>query len=177
MLPLPLRRLTRLHGEYLGERHRAVRLVVAVLGVLRLIQGLGGAAGLVLSRAVVRDLYDNTALARAFAVVALISNITPAVAPVAGGVLLHVMSWRGLFLVLTGAGAVLVAGTALFLPESLPSGYRQTGSLRATGRLVRSLAADRLFVRAVSALVLTPRVFLAYAFRRGLFPRWSSLSR
>ncbi len=99
----------------------AVAPSVTALVILRLIQGLGGAAGLVLSRAVVRDLYDNTALARAFAVVALISNITPAVAPVAGGVLLHVMSWRGLFLVLTGAGAVLVAGTALFLPESLPA--------------------------------------------------------
>src|SRR6201999_4598335 len=127
---------------------------VTVLVILRLIQGFGGAAGLVLSRAVVRDLYDNAALARAYAVVALISNIPPAAAPVAGGVLLHVMSWRGLFLVLTGAGAVLVAGTALFLAGGRPAGYRQTGSLRATGRLVRSLVADRLFVRAVSTLVL-----------------------
>ena len=135
---------------------------VTALVILRLIQGFGGAAGLVLSRAVVRDLYDNTALARAFAVVALISNITPAVAPVAGGVLLHVMSWRGLFLVLTGAGLVLIAGTTLFLPESLPAGYRQTGSLRATGRLVRALVADRLFVRAVSALVLASAMLFIY---------------
>ncbi|MBV9793959.1 MAG: multidrug effflux MFS transporter [Actinobacteria bacterium] len=135
---------------------------VAALVVLRLIQGFGGAAGLVLSRAVVRDLYDNTALARAFAVVALISNITPAVAPVAGGVLLHVMSWRGLFLVLTGAGVVLLAGTVAFLPESLPARYRQAGSLRATGRLARGLIADRLFVRAVSALVLASAMLFIY---------------
>ena len=135
---------------------------VTALVVLRLIQGFGGAAGLVLSRAVVRDLYDNEALARAFAIVALISNITPAVAPVAGGVLLHVMSWRGLFLVLTGTGVVLLAGTALFLPESLPLGFRQTGSLRATGSLVRALVADRLFVRAVSALVLASAMLFIY---------------
>jgi MFS transporter, DHA1 family, multidrug resistance protein len=135
---------------------------VTALVILRLIQGFGGAAGLVLSRAVVRDLYGNTSLARAFAVVALISNITPAVAPVAGGVLLHVMTWRGLFLVLTGAGVVLIAGTALFLPESLPAGYRQAGSLRATGRLVRTLVADRLFVRAVSALVLASAMLFIY---------------
>jgi DHA1 family bicyclomycin/chloramphenicol resistance-like MFS transporter len=135
---------------------------VTALVILRLIQGFGGAAGLVLSRAVVRDLYDNTSLARAFAVVALISNITPAVAPVAGGLLLHVMTWRGLFLVLTGAGVVLVAGTALFLPESLPAGYRQAGSLRATGRLVRTLVADRLFVRAVSSLVLASAMLFIY---------------
>jgi len=135
---------------------------VTMLVILRLIQGFGGAAGLVLSRAVVRDLYDNETLARAFAVVALISNITPAVAPVAGGLLLHVMSWRGLFLVLTGTGVVLLAGTTLFLPESLPAGYRQTGSLRATGRLVRTLVADRLFVRAVSALVLASAVLFIY---------------
>jgi DHA1 family bicyclomycin/chloramphenicol resistance-like MFS transporter len=135
---------------------------VTALVVLRLIQGFGGAAGLVLSRAVVRDLYNNAALARAFAVVALISNITPAVAPVAGGLLLHVMSWRGLFLVLTGTGAVLIAGTALFLPESLPAAYRQAGSLRATGRLVRTLVGDRLFARAVSALVLASAMLFIY---------------
>ena len=135
---------------------------VTALVVLRLIQGFGGAAGLVLSRAVVRDLYDNAALARAFAVVALISNITPAVAPVAGGLLLHVMSWRGLFLVLTGTGGVLIAGTALFLPESLPAAYRQAGSLRATGRLVRTLVGDRLFARAVSALVLASAMLFIY---------------
>jgi DHA1 family bicyclomycin/chloramphenicol resistance-like MFS transporter len=140
----------------------AVAPSVTALVILRLIQGFGGAAGLVLSRAVVRDLYDNTALARAFAVVALISNITPAVAPVAGGVLLHVMSWRGLFLVLTGAGIVLLAGVALFLPESLPAGYRQAGGLRATGGLVRALVADRLFVRAVSALVLASAMLFIY---------------
>ena len=135
---------------------------VTALVILRLIQGFGGAAGLVLSRAVVRDLYDNAALARAFAVVALISNITPAVAPVAGGLLLHVMSWRGLFLVLTGTGAALIAGTALFLPESLPAAYRQAGSLRATGRLVRTLVGDRLFARAVSALVLASAMLFIY---------------
>ncbi|HEX3752845.1 MAG TPA: multidrug effflux MFS transporter [Streptosporangiaceae bacterium] len=140
----------------------AVAPSVTALVILRLIQGFGGAAGLVLSRAIVRDLYDNTALARAFAVVALISNITPAVAPVAGGVLLHVMSWRGLFLVLTGAGVVLLAGTALFLPESLPAGYRQASSVRATGRLARALVADRLFVRAVSALVLSSAMLFIY---------------
>jgi DHA1 family bicyclomycin/chloramphenicol resistance-like MFS transporter len=77
-------------------------------------------------------------------------------------VLLHVMSWRGLFLVLTGAGVVLIAGTTLFLPESLPAGYRQTGSLRATGRLARTLVADRLFVRAVSALVLASAMLFIY---------------
>jgi DHA1 family bicyclomycin/chloramphenicol resistance-like MFS transporter len=140
----------------------AVAPSVTALVILRLIQGFGGAAGLVLSRAVVRDLYDNAALARAFAVVALISNITPAVAPVAGGLLLHVMSWRGLFLVLTGTGVVLFAGTTLFLPESLAAGHRQAGSLRATGHLVRTLVADRLFVRAVSAMVLASAVLFIY---------------
>ncbi len=140
----------------------AVAPSVTALVILRLIQGFGGAAGLVLARAVVRDLYDNQALARAFAVVALIANVTPAVAPVAGGVLLHVMSWRGLFLVLTGAGLLLLAGTALFLPESLPADRRQAAGLRGTVGLVRALVADRLFVRAVSALVLASAMLFIY---------------
>ena len=140
----------------------AVAPSVTALVILRLIQGFGGAAGLVLARAVVRDLYNNQALARAFAVVALIANVTPAVAPVAGGVLLHVMSWRGLFLVLTGAGLLLLAGTALFLPESLAPDRRQAAGLRGTVGLVRALVADRLFVRAVSALVLASAMLFIY---------------
>ncbi len=140
----------------------AVAPSITALVILRLIQGFGGAAGLVLARAVVRDLYDNQALARAFAVVALIANVTPAVAPVAGGILLHVMSWRGLFLVLTGAGLLLLAGTALFLPESLPADRRQAAGLRGTVGLVRALVADRLFVRAVSALVLASAMLFIY---------------
>ncbi len=85
------------------------------------------------------DLYDK-ALAQAFAVVTLLSNITPAVAPVAGGALPQVMSWRGRCLVLTGIGALLVTGVILFLPESLPPTRRHAGGLReavAVGALAR----------------------------------------
>ena len=129
---------------------------------LRVIQGFGGAAGLVLGRAVIRDLYEDSALARAFAVVSVLSSIAPAVAPVAGGVLLHVMSWRGLFVVLTGAGAVLIAGTVLYLPESLPPGQRRPGGLRDMAALSRSLGTDRQFIAGATIFALSGAMLFTY---------------
>ena len=133
-----------------------------VLIGLRVIQGFGGAAGLVLSRAVVRDLYDSDALARAFAIVALISNVTPAIAPVAGGGLLQVMSWRDLFVVLFGIGALLLAGVIWFLPESLPPERRHAGGVRATVTLTRALVADHLFRSAATAFALGSAMMFTY---------------
>jgi MFS transporter, DHA1 family, multidrug resistance protein len=135
---------------------------VVTLITMRVIQGFGGAAGLVLGRAVIRDLYEDSALARAFAVVALLSNITPAVAPVAGGALLHVMSWRGLFLVLTGIGVVLIAGTVLYLPESLPPEARRTGGLRDIVIVAREVATDRRFTGPAVTLALASAMLFAY---------------
>jgi DHA1 family bicyclomycin/chloramphenicol resistance-like MFS transporter len=134
----------------------------ATLITLRVIQGFGGAAGLVLGRAVIRDLYDDSSVARAFAVVALLSNIAPAVAPVAGGALLHVMSWRGLFLVLAGAGIMLIAGTVLYLPESLPRERRQAGGLRDIASLARAVGTDRQFIGAATIFALASAMLFTY---------------
>jgi DHA1 family bicyclomycin/chloramphenicol resistance-like MFS transporter len=135
---------------------------VGLFVALRVIQGFGGAAGLVLGRAVVRDLYERQALARAFAIVALLSNVTPAVAPVAGGGLLQIMSWRGLFLVLTGVGMALVAGVVVFLPESLPRERRHAGGVRETTALARSLLYDRSFRAAAGTLTLASGMLFTY---------------
>ena len=133
-----------------------------LLIALRVLQGLGGAAGLVLSRTVVRDLYDGEALARAFAVVALLSNFTPAVAPVAGGALLQVISWRGLFLMLTGVGALLIVGVIVFLPESLPAARRHAGGVRAAVAAGRLLVGDRSFRRTTGSLALASAMLFTY---------------
>jgi DHA1 family bicyclomycin/chloramphenicol resistance-like MFS transporter len=140
----------------------AVAPSALVLIALRVLQGFGGAAGLVLSRAVIRDLYDSRALARAFAVVALLSNIAPAVAPVAGGGLLLVMSWRGLFFVLAGIGVLLIAGVIVFVPESLATSHRHRGGLRATTEVARSLLHDRRFAGAAGSLTLASAMLFTY---------------
>ncbi|NED82020.1 multidrug effflux MFS transporter, partial [Streptomyces sp. SID11233] len=67
----------------------------ALLIVFRLIQGLAGAAGIVIARAVVRDLYDGLAMARFFSTLMLISGVAPIVAPLIGGQILRFTDWRG----------------------------------------------------------------------------------
>ena len=121
------------------------------LVALRLGQGLFGAVGIVLARAVVRDLHSGPAAARAFAALMLVSGVAPIVAPVLGGQLLRLTSWRGVFVVLAALGAVIVVGVLVRVPETLPRGERTRGGLRATAAAFRVLLADTRVLACVSA--------------------------
>ena len=129
---------------------------VWVLVAIRLLQGLGGAAGIGLARAIVRDRYEGTESARVFAVLASIGGAAPVLAPVLGGQLLKVTDWRGLFVVLAGIGVIMLAAAAWRLPETLPPGQRVTGGVRATLRNGRTLLGHRAFVAAVLSLNVEP---------------------
>jgi MFS transporter, DHA1 family, multidrug resistance protein len=112
---------------------------------LRLLAGLAGGAGIVIARAMVRDLYDGATAARVYALLMLVSGAVPILAPVAGGQLLRVTDWRGVFGMLAAIGAVLVV-VALTRRETLPPERRHAGGLRHTGRVLRGLVRDRRFV-------------------------------
>jgi DHA1 family bicyclomycin/chloramphenicol resistance-like MFS transporter len=114
--------------------------------LMRLLQGLAGATGLVIGRATVRDIAPTERLAHVFSMLGLINGIAPIVAPLLGGVLLHVMPWRGLFVVLGCIGAVITTCAVIFLPESLPPERRHKGGLAEIAHGLRALAHDRLFV-------------------------------
>jgi DHA1 family bicyclomycin/chloramphenicol resistance-like MFS transporter len=116
-----------------------------VLTGLRLLQGLSGAAGVVIARAVVRDLTSGLAAARLFSSLMLVSGVAPIAAPVIGGQLLRFTSWRGIFVVLAVLGLVILVLTAVRLPETLPPKHRHQGGLGDTLRTMRGLFADRLF--------------------------------
>ena len=134
---------------------------VTVLVLLRLVQGLAGAAGLVVARAVARDLYEGRQLVLFFSRLTLISGLAPVVAPVLGGQLSRVMSWRGIFVVLAGFGALLlVAG--LLQRETLPPARRSTGGLTTTLRGFRVLLRDRFFVGAALSAGLAGASMFAY---------------
>ncbi|NMO92840.1 multidrug effflux MFS transporter [Actinomycetospora sp. TBRC 11914] len=143
---------------------------VGTLVVLRLGQGLLGAVGIVLARAVVRDLYDGPAAARGFAALMLVSGVAPIVAPVVGGQLLRVTSWRGVFVVLAVLGAVLAVGVLAAVPETLPRAARARGDgaggaaagLRTTATAFRILLADRRVLACVSAAGLGFAAMFAY---------------
>ncbi|MGV9402022.1 multidrug effflux MFS transporter [Streptomyces sp. NPDC003667] len=118
---------------------------VETLVALRLAQGLAGSAGIVIARAVVRDLYDGLAMARFFSSLMLVSGVAPIVAPLIGGQILRVTDWRGVFVVLTVAGAALTALVWARLPETLPPVRRHRGGVGEALRAMRGLLADAPF--------------------------------
>ena len=134
---------------------------VTVLVLLRLVQGLAGAAGLVIARAVARDLYEGRRLVVFFARLTLISGLAPVVAPVLGGQLSRVMSWRGIFVVLAGFGAVLLLA-GLAQRETLPPERRSSGGLTTTLRGFGVLLRDRFFVGAALSAGLAGASMFAY---------------
>ena len=118
---------------------------VELLVALRLIQGVAGAACIVISRAVVRDMHDGPAAARFFSLLMLVNGIAPVAAPVIGAQVLRFTSWRGVFGVLALLG-VLMTVSMLGLRETLPPAERHTGGLRAAVRTFRELSVDRIFM-------------------------------
>ncbi|MEU6085768.1 multidrug effflux MFS transporter [Streptomyces sp. NPDC047085] len=118
---------------------------VETLVAFRLAQGLAGSAGIVIARAVVRDLYDGVAMARFFSTLMLISGVAPIVAPLIGGQILRVTDWRGVFVVLTVIGLALAALVWARLPETLPPAGRHGGGVGEALRAMRGLLADLPF--------------------------------
>lgn len=96
----------------------ALATSVELLTLGRLFQGLGGCAGMVISRAVVRDRFDHQETARIFSMLTLVMGVAPIVAPFVGGLLLELWSWRAIFLALALFGTVLGLSVLLRLPES-----------------------------------------------------------
>ena len=116
---------------------------------MRLVQGAAGGAAMVIATAAVRDRGENgTATARLFATLMVVNGIAPIAAPVIGGQLLHWTTWRGVFLVLAGIGAALLATSVFLFGESLPAERRRTsgGGMRALMPVYRRLLHDRVFV-------------------------------
>ncbi|MER6677910.1 multidrug effflux MFS transporter [Streptomyces sp. NPDC000983] len=123
----------------------ALAPTVESLVAFRVAQGLAGAAGIVIARAVVRDLHDGVAMARFFSTLMLISGVAPIVAPLIGGQILRVTDWRGVFVVLTGIGLLLTALVWVRLPETLAPADRHEGGVGEALRSMRGLLADRAF--------------------------------
>ena len=124
----------------------AVAPSLAVLGVLRVLQGLGAAAASVVAMAIVRDLFTGRAAATLLSRLILVMGVAPVVAPTLGGELLRFTSWRGVFVALAVYGLVLVPLAAWTLRETLPVQRRRAFGLRPTLRTYLDLLRDRTFV-------------------------------
>jgi DHA1 family bicyclomycin/chloramphenicol resistance-like MFS transporter len=117
----------------------------------RLVQGLGGAAGIVIARSIVRDLHSGVALARFFATLMLATGVGPVFAPQIGSWILSFTSWRGVFVVLAAFGVLLLFSAWWRVPETLPAALRLTGSPLATVGTMVTVLRDRVFLGYVLA--------------------------
>ena len=128
----------------------------------RLIQGLGGAAGIVIARSIVRDLYSGAALARFFATLMLAIGVGPILAPQIGSWVLAFTIWRGVFVLLAVFGVLLVLSAWWRVPETLPPHNRLSGSVGSTLGTMVMVTRDRVFLGYVLACGLAAGGTFAY---------------
>ena len=135
---------------------------MAVLGVLRVLQGVGGAATGVVAMAMVRDLFAGRAGATMLSRLFLVMGVALVLAPTIGGELLRITSWRGIFAVLAAYGVVLLALGVWGVRETLPPERRRTGGTAATLATYRSLLRDRAYVGLVLVAGLSMAALFTY---------------
>ncbi|MEP7189294.1 MAG: MFS transporter, partial [Roseiflexaceae bacterium] len=116
---------------------------IAILTVLRFVQGIAGAAGIAIGLAIVSDMYAGSMQARVFSLLMLVSGLAPIIAPVIGSQLLAFTSWRGIFILLALIGLVLLLSVTFGLDETLPVARRQSGGLAVTLHAFRGLLINR----------------------------------
>lgn len=112
----------------------------------RFLMGVGGATGLAISRAVVRDLFDESASARTYSMMMIVTGIAPIIAPALGSLILTYAHWRIIFWVLAAFGVASIAMVALALPETLPPDRRVHGHLGDVARRYLAILTDRRFL-------------------------------
>jgi DHA1 family bicyclomycin/chloramphenicol resistance-like MFS transporter len=112
----------------------------------RALQGATAGAGMVVGRAIVRDLYEGPQAQRLMSLVTLIFGVAPALAPVIGGWIHVVLGWRAVFAFLALFGLVLVIASHLRLPETHAAERRMPFSLRELTMAAYRVIRDRQFV-------------------------------
>jgi len=138
----------------------ALSTSVEMLIVARFVQGLGGSGGIVLARAVVRDLFTGARAGRELSVIGSVMGLAPVLAPIAGGLLQSAFGWRVIFVTLVIAGVIGIVVVWLILPETL----RQRAAERVSPKSM--LAAYRVVARHPAYLAYLALATTSYA---GLF--------
>ncbi|HEY4909914.1 MAG TPA: Bcr/CflA family multidrug efflux MFS transporter [Methylomirabilota bacterium] len=137
---------------------------IEALVVWRFAQAIGGCAGMVIARAVVRDRFDEREAARFFSLLMLVSGLAPILAPSVGGQILVFFSWRAIFWMLAGFGFLCFVAVAFLLPESLPPERRAQGGVGEALRVYARLLRDRAFMRYALSGALVLSGMFAYIF-------------
>lgn len=135
---------------------------IHLLWLGRVLQGMSAGAGMVVSRAVIRDLFDGPAAQRMIAHTGMIFAIAPAVAPVIGGWIHAFFEWHAIFVFLAGYGTVLFAAVYFLLPETLPPGKRQSLHPGSLARAYFAVFTHLPFLALAFAIALSFNGFFIY---------------
>ena len=121
---------------------------ITALIIGRFLQGFTAAAGVVLSRAVVRDVFSGRELAKFYSLLMVINATAPLIAPMAGGaiLLLPFATWHTIFYSLSIIGVLIVIIITFRLKETLPIKRRTPGSVKNSILTLGSLIKDRSFI-------------------------------
>jgi len=119
---------------------------VHLLIMLRFFQGMGAAAGMVIPRAIVRDLHTGTEAAKLMSLLMLVFSVSPILAPLTGSAVIAAFSWRGVFWAVTIAAAAGIVMMATVLAETRGPEERQESSLGGALRGYWLLLRDRHFM-------------------------------
>lgn len=140
----------------------AVATSIAMLAVMRVLQGVAVAAAGVIATAVLRDLCDGTVFARRMSRLLVIPMAAPVVAPSVGGAILQWTRWQGVFVVLAALALALTAVVVVALPETLPPARRRPAGLASTADACRTLLRDRAYVGFALVAGFSMAAILAY---------------
>lgn len=135
---------------------------IETLIVLRLLQGISGSVGIVLSRAIAADLSTGETAVRALSLIAMVVGLGPLIAPVLGGFAHRLWDWRGVLAVLAVISTLMLLLAWRRVPESLRPEQRSPHGIGATLRPFARLLRDRGFVALMLAFALGFTAMIAY---------------
>jgi len=124
----------------------ALSQTIGQLVFFRALQGLSTGAGIVVSRAVIRDLFPPAEAQKVMSQVTIFFGVAPAIAPIIGGLLFAHLGWHSVFWFLVGVGVVLWAANWRLLPETLHVAHRQRFAVRDLMRGYWQLCSDPRFL-------------------------------
>ncbi len=142
---------------------------IGTLLFFRALQGMTAGAGMVVGRAIVRDLHQGPEAQRMMSVVSLVFAIAPAVAPIIGGWLHHFFGWRSVFVFMAVFAAAVFGWCHRALPETLPADRRQPFRPAYLARSYLELVASAPFVTACLVLAVGFAGFFVYVLSAPVF--------
>jgi len=146
----------------------ALSTSIEELWFFRALQGIGGGAGNVVARAMVRDLYEGAQAQRVMATIQIIFGIAPAVAPIVGGFLLD-YEWQSIFIFLALYAGIAIFLSSRILPETMPLKDRLPFDLKSISKRYRTIFKDKEFIFLILSISANFSAFFLYVLASPIF--------